>query len=174
MIVYAHKSIAYLCSEVSSGAVPTGIGNTLGNKGGVGIQFTVGATKIVIVNAHLAAHQKAVKQRNADFEKIDKEMPFSLRRRSTIRKGDRVSRNSSRSVAAEGDGPVNQETISAVSKLRSSGSYIWRTAASREGSNTMEHLRKVLRDPALPPSLSNYGDRVIFMGDLNYRIRGNR
>ena len=34
LIVFAHKAIAHLCSSMTSGAVPTGIGNTLGNKGG--------------------------------------------------------------------------------------------------------------------------------------------
>lgn len=34
----------------------------VGNKGGVAIELTIGKTKIVVVNAHLAAGQNGVKQ----------------------------------------------------------------------------------------------------------------
>ena len=35
IILFVHKSISHLISDVSSLAVPTGIGDTLGNKGGI-------------------------------------------------------------------------------------------------------------------------------------------
>ena len=53
-------------------AVATGLslgspGTTLGNKGGVGISFDIGATSCVFVNSHLAAHQNNVRERNEHF-----------------------------------------------------------------------------------------------------------
>lgn len=45
-------------------------GATLGNKGGVGIAFDIGATTCIFVNAHLAAHQNNVAERNEHFCQI--------------------------------------------------------------------------------------------------------
>jgi hypothetical protein len=41
--------------------VATGIGNVLGNKGGVGVGLTVGGnTRILFLNSHFAAHDEKV------------------------------------------------------------------------------------------------------------------
>lgn len=58
-----------------SSAVATGLSlgapsTTLGNKGGVGISFSVGITSCVFVNSHLAAHQNNVRERNDHFFQI--------------------------------------------------------------------------------------------------------
>jgi hypothetical protein len=82
LMVFAHYTIARYISCVSSAAVSTGIGNTLGNKGGVGVYFIIGNTSLVFVNAHCAAHQNAVRQRNADCARICSEIPSILFRRS--------------------------------------------------------------------------------------------
>eukprot|EP00605_Chrysophyceae_sp_TOSAG23-4_P002561 GSChrysophyteH1.ASY1.ANO1.2826.1 assembled CDS len=110
IIAFAHQGISHLCSDITSGCIATGLGGTLGNKGAVALNMKLGPdTTLTVVNAHLAAHQNAVKKRNEEFNKIDKEMPAALSRR-----------------------------------LRRSA------------------------------SLSSSAKRVIFMGDMNYRIRGNR
>lgn len=70
-----------MCSVVTSAAVPTGMGSTLGNKGGVGLYFQVGNTKLLIVNAHLAAHQTAEKRRNAEFNRINRMIPALLEKK---------------------------------------------------------------------------------------------
>jgi hypothetical protein len=82
MMVFAHYTIARYIKCVASAAVSTGIGNTLGNKGGVGVYFIVGNTSFAFVNAHCAAHQNAVKQRNADCARICSELPKVLYRKS--------------------------------------------------------------------------------------------
>jgi len=81
LMAFVHKAIAHLCSVVTSAAVPTGIGSTLGNKGGVGIYFQVLQTRILIVNAHLAAHQTAEKRRNAEFNRINRMIPVLLEKK---------------------------------------------------------------------------------------------
>lgn len=73
--VFAHRGVLPLLRNVRSFAVATGIGlgtrgATLGNKGGVGIAFDVGATTCIFVNAHLAAHQNNVAERNEHFCQI--------------------------------------------------------------------------------------------------------
>ena len=137
-MVFVHNSIAHLCSEVVSAAVATGMGNTLGNKGGVGISFFVGNTKILIVNSHLAAHDKAVKQRNADYLKINNDLPPLLDRKQEAQ------------LAKSGSGIIST-TRSGIVKKR---------PLAMLGHDLLK--------------LPRYADRTIYMGDLNYRIRGNR
>lgn len=51
---------------------------TLGNKGGVGIAFNVGATACIFVNSHLAAHQSNVVERNEHFFQIQRGLVQAL------------------------------------------------------------------------------------------------
>jgi hypothetical protein len=69
-IIFVHKAVAPLLSNVKSVAVPTGYGNTIGNKGGVGISFDIGISSFCFITAHLAAHQHAVSRRTLEFHKI--------------------------------------------------------------------------------------------------------
>lgn len=80
-MVFVHRKIAHMCSVVTSAAVPTGMGSTLGNKGGVGLFFKIGHTRFLIVNAHLAAHQTAENRRNAEFNRINKMIPVLLEKK---------------------------------------------------------------------------------------------
>ena len=59
----------------------TGAGNTLGNKGAVAIFLKFGTTRLLVANAHLAAHQHAEEQRNSDFSKISRMLPILLDKR---------------------------------------------------------------------------------------------
>ena len=72
--------------DVQTAAVATGIGNTLGNKGGVGLRCSVGSTSLLFVNAHLSAHQHAVAQRNADFHRIEAQLPLQPAGRVSLRR----------------------------------------------------------------------------------------
>ena len=105
-----------------SSVVATGIANTLGNKGGVGIRMKVGDTRLLFVSAHLAAHQNAVEERNEQFKKIELQLSrnFSMLPDNTIAE-------SSKDIISTG--VLNYTSVS---------------------------------------------ERVFFMGDLNYRVRGNR
>ena len=48
-----------------------GVGNVLGNKGGVGVALTyMNHTRLLFVNAHFAAHDHKVAQRQADYLRI--------------------------------------------------------------------------------------------------------
>jgi hypothetical protein len=72
IIVFGHRAVTHLCSGFTSSAIPTGLGNTLGNKGGVLVSFKIGNTSFAFVNAHLAAHQNGVKERNQNYHSISK------------------------------------------------------------------------------------------------------
>ena len=213
-----------MCSTIGSAAVATGMGNTLGNKGGVGISMKIGKTKFVFVNAHLAAHQNAVKQRNNDYKKISIEIPNLLLRNEmktntklnaksskssvTKKKINRFSANPS--PARSSDRSVeNNEINSGGSSNRSNNAGMYNalnaadsvTSNGSHGAQTQNYLTPIdTSRVSLPDSATNSGfaprsgvasnigisstpsslefqdcaDRVIFMGDLNYRVRGNR
>lgn len=132
LMIFVHVSLVPFVSDICSTAVTTGLGNTMGNKGAVGIRFKIANTSYFFVNSHLAAHQNAVKERNANFERIDKLLPLQLDIQTAL----------SPSLIKK-----NTETIP---KAVNDADYV-------SGSG-----------------LASNADIVIFMGDMNYRIRGNR
>eukprot|EP00794_Sanderia_malayensis_P011283 gene11283-12463_t len=60
------SKINYLKQSV----VKTGIANTLGNKGAVGISFVLGKTSFCFVNCHLSARTARIARRNQNFHDI--------------------------------------------------------------------------------------------------------
>lgn len=109
-MAFVHRGIAHLCSAVTSAAVPTGMGSTLGNKGGVGLYFKIGATRFLVVNAHLAAHQTAEKRRNAEFNRINKIIPTLLEKRGAQFTSTNPSKSFSEAVKVGDDERVTQSS----------------------------------------------------------------
>ncbi|CAN0133116.1 unnamed protein product, partial [Hapterophycus canaliculatus] len=101
--VFAHRAIIPLLRNVRSAAIATGLSlgarsPTLGNKGGVGISFDIGATSCVFVNSHLAAHQDNVRERNDHFFQISEGLarelePSGLCGKNISMSGDRCESN---------------------------------------------------------------------------------
>ncbi|KXZ44655.1 hypothetical protein GPECTOR_64g149 [Gonium pectorale] len=56
--------------QVRTSSVATGVGNVLGNKGGVAVTFNLAGAQVLLVGAHFAAHDAYVERRNADFHRI--------------------------------------------------------------------------------------------------------
>jgi len=69
-MVFVHKAIVHLISNIKSAAIPTGFGDLLGNKGGIGVSFLLGKKSFCFINAHLAAHQYAIERRTYEFQRI--------------------------------------------------------------------------------------------------------
>jgi len=69
-IIFVHRSLLPLISNVKATVVPTGFMDVLGNKGGIGISFNVGISSFCIINAHLAASQFAVQKRIDGYARI--------------------------------------------------------------------------------------------------------
>lgn len=101
----------------------------MGNKGAVGIRLTVGGSRILLVNAHLAAHQNAVKERNSQFKRIESELSQLIQNQDGKAGTPKTDTLTASQTLANPDGAIDFRTIS---------------------------------------------DRIFFMGDLNYRIRGTR
>jgi hypothetical protein len=231
IICFVHRSIANLCSVVTSAAVACGAGNTLGNKGAVSIFLKICNSKILVVNAHLSAHQHAERKRNAEFRKISLQMPILLEQKdmeSAAEGGPSVvdslstgDNNPTNSVDGSSQSPppsievnntiptiINEGHIpSAVAENTVEESKLNITAEvsksepgdgivpsqdgepdedddaadGAEASPTPGIVRPIsinnlasISTPMSARTIDKYADIVIFMGDLNYRIKGNR
>ena len=79
VMAFVRTSLFPYVHHIEHGAVATGIGDIVGNKGGVAIGFDIGSTSFLFINAHFAAHQGAVAQRNADYLKICTRLLFKAK-----------------------------------------------------------------------------------------------
>jgi len=55
LCVLIHKRLLPLVKDLKVSQIATGVMNTIGNKGGVGISFKVGDTSLLFVNCHLSS-----------------------------------------------------------------------------------------------------------------------
>ena len=76
--IFIRKEITAVVSNIKSVAIPTGINDILGNKGGIGVSLNIGSSSFCFITSHLAAHQNAIKRRVADFSRISKEIAKTI------------------------------------------------------------------------------------------------
>ena len=110
MEVFLRRELLPMVTDVRRDAVSCGIGNVIGNKGGVGISFEYAGARLCFLNAHLAAHTENVKQRNADFHRIVKTL-FAPRGsgRGDARSGGKRKRKGN-AVAPVDDAPSSPQS----------------------------------------------------------------
>eukprot|EP01083_Nonionella_stella_P020441 56672_1 len=77
LIVFIKKTIDHSVHDVMSSKCPTGVLGVGGNKGAVGIRFTIYDTSICFVNCHLAARKERLKERNENYAKIMQQLLFA-------------------------------------------------------------------------------------------------
>ena len=147
-------------SDIKSIAVPTGLGDKLGNKGGIALTFTLAeSTSFCFVNAHLSAHQHATIRRTNEFRRISTHIVERILQKTNSEVSESAS-NSSRSSSDEdhhedvdltGDGDIlmPEECYSSSDDLRTDSG------------------------PQLNPLIDVF-DQVFWFGDLNFRINGTR
>ena len=203
IIAFVHKSLSHLCSVVTSAALPTGVGNTLGNKGAVALYIQIGNTKMLVLNAHLSAHQKAEKQRNAEFQKMNVMIPQLLEKKDSAVQfnnvGEEVTTNFETNVPpVSANADTNSATVENSTDANSPSPEAGEGGKKKEGeddegdsddggddvlttpqASTIEVKQQqsstsILRDRKNEKQLHQCADVVVFMGDLNYRIKGNR
>lgn len=196
MMVFVHKAVCPLVTDVHSAAVACGMANKLGNKGGIGLSIKVADTRMVFVNTHLAAHQHDVSGRNAQVAKLFVELPYLLMKKSTSTEWDEpVQTGGSVAEAAQMDPDASEidepNMLKARGGAEAEGTYDDdndHVDSDDDEEVVYRELRKSVRGPAmnrramsertsngdLTPSLAEYADRLFFMGDMNYRINGNR
>ncbi|KAL4233663.1 hypothetical protein ACF0H5_008345 [Mactra antiquata] len=76
LLVYIKETHVQHCKLIDTDSVPTGIMGMLGNKGGVGVRFSLHDTTLCFINSHLAAHQEEFERRNQDTQDIESRMKF--------------------------------------------------------------------------------------------------
>lgn len=70
LVVLVRREHFYKISQLKTDTMATGIGNIIGNKGGVAISFKFNETSFCFIGSHLAARQGEVENRNANFREI--------------------------------------------------------------------------------------------------------
>eukprot|EP00981_Chlorochromonas_danica_P006465 scaffold1401_cov180-Ochromonas_danica.AAC.15 len=209
VMAFVHKSLTSLCTVATSAAVACGAGNTLGNKGAVGVLLRIGSLRIVVVNAHLSAHQGAVMKRNSEFHKINRTLSgLLMKKEESFLGGSKMvvsGGNGNGEVVAVDDPTATVAAVTAGSSPippppQSEGGAEKVEIETQGGSGDGGGVGVVVVEedsddepeepsptPSPTPSTSNnpllltggktldeIADFVVFMGDLNYRINGNR
>lgn len=184
--VFAHKSIIHTVSQVQSHAVPTGICNKLGNKGGIGISLHVGKTSFCFLTAHLSAFQDQIDRRTLEFELISNEIAKKLGRQSAKRNKEPLVDNNhvnmneslSQTIATSSsldesdhydtsghlDDNYQDDKKSDSSKCCCRNSYCSIYCCCCRDQNDHDHANPLLKQ----------FDYVFWGGDLNYRINATR
>ena len=173
IILFVHKSIVHLISNIRSLAIPTGIGDTLGNKGGIGIAFTLAESTFIFINAHLAAHQHATIRRTHEFRKISSDMATKMWQQ---RSGSETSGDSSEDVGGclsnddENDGGDSSDD-DMNENLLDDGDIMPDPPDSLYPSTQHNDDLRTDSGPITNPLVDAF-DYVFWFGDLNFRING--
>lgn len=172
--IYVKKTLNKVVKIVHIMDVPCGIGNVIGNKGGICAVLKVKDSYIAVVNNHFAAHQNKVKERNADFARV----VTTIRDRLREEVEGLESRVAKRKKAAKRISKNEEEVLSLAR-----GQY-------RQEQEDLAHLtgQNIASQPAIDPkvafrfddrldgitapdtSFNELFDAVIFLGDFNYRL----
>lgn len=76
--MYVFRGAADRVRGFSRGHVKSGLlAGRVGNKGAVGISLQIGVTRILLINAHLAAHEGKLAERLANVAKIKAELKLN-------------------------------------------------------------------------------------------------
>ena len=88
MVVFVKEKHLSAVSDVRVDDVGVGIMGVGGNKGAVLVKMKIYKTVFCFINSHLAAHQGAVKARNADYWNICRRASFEGSRKARIKSSD--------------------------------------------------------------------------------------
>lgn len=84
VMVFLHKSLWKYCWGTKTAQVATGFVNYVGNKGSTKVGFNLGHTSVLVMNAHLAAHQNKMKERTQSFTRILRDSPLRNKTSSEV------------------------------------------------------------------------------------------
>ena len=78
LVVFTHRRHATKVTGVETSFVPTGVLGVGTNKGAVALAFCIRGVRFCVVNAHLAAHQDKLLQRNKSVQEIAKHLRLGV------------------------------------------------------------------------------------------------
>jgi phosphatidylinositol-bisphosphatase len=160
MDAFARRELLPLVRDVRRDAVSCGLGNVIGNKGAVGVSFEYAGARMCFLNAHLAAHAENVERRNADYHRIVKTM-FAPRgrdeekRKGFLKKAGKVKKNAVAPAPAFAEDAPSDSPIDSTRPTPSTPKF--GGVFKRKGWSAADGF-----------------DVCVFLGDLNYRVEGNR
>ena len=185
-IVYAHRAILPFVSSIKTHAVSTGFrfpGRRLGNKGGIGISFNVGATAMIFVNAHLTHGKEGYAKRNAEYVTITAGLARALipgaqqtvagltARQHLVRQRHG---SSSRNESSEGGGEQCVGEVEAATPIDQAQPLALLEAKGGASSSLSSGAVDMSDDTAAAQRLLEWFDVVVWGGDLNYRLDADR
>ena len=160
MDAFVRRELLPAVRDVRRDAVSCGLGNFIGNKGAVGVSFEYAGARMCFLNAHLTAHAENVEQRNADYHRIVNTM-FAPRGR-----GGREPECARKAV-----GKVKKNAVASAPAF----------AEDVPGDSLIDSARPTPSTPKFDGAVKRGGwsaaegfDMCVFLGDLNYRVEGNR
>ena len=177
--VYVKSDLKKVVSLVKVIDVPCGIGNVIGNKGGVCAVLKAKDSYVAVINSHFAAHQNKIKERNQDYSRIVTTMSTRLseevdelsRRAMKKKKGQKKS---TARQAAEGSGDERMEQ-----HLESQRDLESRLEGDSQGIPRQPLIEAKVAarfdtrfdvEEATDSAFNSLFDAVIFLGDFNYRL----
>lgn len=172
-MVFVHRAILNLVSDVKSVAVATGLCDKLGNKGGIAIAMKLGKSKLCFLTAHLAAHQAQMDRRTAEFVKISREVSRSLGEQDLTEMG----------ALTEGEGELEDQDEfedncdEGTSYCATDSSHGLKCCICSKCPSSVRKCSICCysdRSDAKHNPLPETFDQIIWGGDFNFRINGTR
>lgn len=156
LAVFSSKSHVKLLKNIQVGCVPRGVGNVLGNKGGICARFDIQDTSICVVSAHFSAHRENVTKRNEDYLAI---VTHPLFKDVLVGDPSLDKANFTRYSIDEELSTLKKDVCTIKNRLSQSFPFAY------------QKPRAVSEEISLQATFSpDDHDIVIWCGDLNYRI----
>ena len=163
LIMFMHKALTPLITNISSFSVPCGLGNQLGNKGAIAISMKISSTSYLFVNSHLASGQGAYQLRNLNYHRIQTQLIKLIQQeRTTQRKGSRkeskLEINDRRKVyplenTDSTKVTVGEEVTSTVEEPTSAPPLQSANRSSKEASYSSSYLESILQIVSKDPTI---------------------
>ena len=164
-------------NAVESSRVTTGaLGGNLGNKGCVGVAFTVGpvdsshSVSFLFLNAHFAAHQDNTSERNADYEVIARDLQLGSKGKAVRKVLPDALPEERSSIGLRAATPPGYAPSSSPAAAPVSGG---RPPAGTSVAATAGTVSAVACGGSARDATSEF-DCVFWCGDFNYRVNGRR
>ncbi len=163
MSLYVKKELASSIKDFISMEIACGVGNVLTNKGAVCIIIRMFGKSIAFINAHLAAQQNKVNERNKSYFRIFKKVVLNSPRKWMKRKlipkfNDNNNEIKEKTIKHLKNGfeLIFSDNNKIIPKKKKMHSKLKRTKNDNNDNNDNNKLWPF--------------DGVVFMGDLNYRV----
>ncbi len=88
--VFLRNSLIPYMTNLETDTLACGVGDVLGNKGGVAVSFKISDTSLAFVNSHLAARATRVKERRENYQKIVRGLKLGRRDMDLLHQFDHV------------------------------------------------------------------------------------